>query len=83
MELKLYQYIDQLLRRAQYEYDSSVKAWAGWIKDFPGVYAQGKNVEEVRAELISTLEDYLLLNLKDGIKIPGFSVSSHQYVKTH
>lgn len=82
MELKFYQFINQLLKRAQYEYDDSVKAWSGWIRGFPGVYAQGKNIEEVRADLMSALEDYLLVNLKQGIKIPGFSMSSRYYAKT-
>ena len=74
-------FINQLLKKAHYEYDPSVKAWVGWIKDFPGVYAQGKNVEEVRGELISALEDYLLVDLKRGRKIPGFSISPRQYAK--
>ena len=83
MELKLSNYINNLLKKAHYEYDESVKAWAGWIRDFPGIYAQGKNVEEVRAELISTLEDYLLVNLKRGAKIPGFSISPRHYAKAN
>lgn len=82
MELKLHRYINQLLGRAHYEYDPSVKSWAGWIGNFPGVYVQGKSVESVRSELISALEDYLLLNLKEGIKIPGFSSPSRWYAKT-
>lgn len=83
MELKLYQYINYLLNKAHYEYDPSVKSWCGWIKGFPGVYAQGKNIEETRAELISALEDYLLLELKEGVKIPGFNFSSRQYAKAN
>ena len=60
MELKFYHYINQIMKKAHYEYDESVKAWSGWIKDFPGVYAQGKSIEQVRTELISTLEEYIL-----------------------
>lgn len=82
MELRISHYIDRLLKRACYTYDPSVKAWSGWIKGFPGVYAQGRNVEEVRAELIATLEDYLLLNLEEGNTIPGFSISPRSYAKT-
>ena len=83
MELKLHQYIISQMKRAHYEYDPSVKAWAGWIKGLPGIYAQGKNVEEVRAELILTLEDSLLIDFKEGKKIPGFSVWTRQYAKAH
>lgn len=82
MELKLYQYILGQMKRAHYEYDPSVKAWVGWIKGVPGIYAQGRNVEEVREELISTLEDALLIDFREGKKIPGFSVVSRQYAKT-
>lgn len=83
MELKLYQYILQLMQKAHYEYDPSVRAWIGWVKGVPGIYAQGRNVEEVRADLISTLEDSLLFDLKQGKKIPGFSVASRQYAKAN
>ena len=72
MELKLYQFILNLMKRAHYEYDPSVKEWVGWIRGVPGIYAQGKNVEEVRAELIATLEDSLLIDFGRGKKIPGF-----------
>jgi len=82
MELKFYHYINQIMKKAHYEYDGSVKVWVGWIKGFPGVYAQGENVEEVRSELISTLEDYILASLKEGVKIPGFSFSHRHYAKT-
>ena len=81
MELKFLNYINQLIKKAHYEYDPSARAWVGWIKGFPGVYAQGENVEEVRGELISTLEDYLLVDIKRGRKIPGFSISPRQYAK--
>ena len=81
MELKLHQYIITVMKRAHYEYDPSVKAWVGWIKGVSGIYAQGRNVEEVRAELISTLEDSLLIDFQGGKKIPGFSVAPRQYAK--
>jgi len=82
MESKFLNYINQLMKKAHYEYDASVKEWAGWIGGFPGVYAQGKSVEEVRSELMSAVEDYLLVDLKRGRKIPGFSISPRQYAKT-
>lgn len=82
MELKLFQYILRLLHKAHYEYDSSVRAWIGWINGFPGIYAQAKSVEEVRSELISTLEEYILLSIKEGKRVPGLSGVARHYAKT-
>lgn len=76
MELKLSRYIEQLLKRAHYEYDPSVKDWVGWIAGYPGVYAQGRTVENVRADLASILEDFIVLDLQEGKKIPGFPIFS-------
>ena len=75
MESNFAQYIQKFLRSAHYEYDPSVKNWAGWIEGYPGVYAQAETVEEVRADLISVLEDFLILDLQEGKRIPGVSVS--------
>ncbi len=83
IELKMFQYILRLLHKAHYEYDSSVKAWVGWIEGFPGIYAQAKNVEGVRSELISTLEEYILLDIKEGKHLPGFSRTIRRYAKTN
>lgn len=81
MELKLHQYILQLIKKAHYEYDPSVKAWVGWVEGFRGIYAQHKTVEDVRADLISTLEDFLLLGLKRGVAIPGFFSRPKRHAK--
>ena len=70
------QYIQKLLHKAHYEYDPSVKDWVGWIEGYPGVYAQGKMVEDVRAELASILEDFVVLNLREDKRIPGFPILS-------
>lgn len=74
MELHFTQYIQNLLRGAHYEYDPSVKDWVGWIADYPGVYAQGRTVEDVRADLISILEDFLVMDLQAGKRVLGLSV---------
>lgn len=76
MELTTVQYIHKLLRKAHYEYDPSVKDWVGWIVGYPGVYAQGRTVEDVRADLASVLEDFILLDLQEGKRIPGFPTIS-------
>ncbi len=41
MELKTQQFIEKALLRAEYKFDASVKQWVGWVKGFPGIYAQG------------------------------------------
>ena len=83
IELKLFQYIVRLLKKAQYEYDPSVKAWVGWIEGFPGIYAQAKNVEGVRSELISMLEEWVLVDIKEGKRVPGLSGSVRHYAKAN
>ena len=79
MRLSLQEFVEKIIARAHYEYDNSVKQWAAWIDDFPGVYAQGKRVEEVRQELALTLEEHLLFSIRERKKIPGFvfPVKSH------
>jgi len=72
MELYLSSYIQKVLERVEYEYDPSVKRWAAWIPNVPGVYAQAKTVEFARRELAAALEVYILVSLKRGGRLPGF-----------
>ncbi len=81
MELSLEQYINRWLRKAHYEFDSSVKAWVGWIEGYPGIYAQEKTAEDVRAELISILEEFTLLDLQEGKRIRGLPMLSQAHRK--
>lgn len=83
MDLKLFGHIAKFLKKAHYEYDSSVHEWVGWIKGYPGVYAQGRTVEDVRGDLISVLEDFILLDLQQGKKFSGFPVFSRASKKMH
>ncbi len=75
MALKTQQFIEKKISRANYQFDESVKQWVGWIKGFPGVYAQGKNVEEVRNELAEVLEEYLFVGIREKKPIPGFNLN--------
>lgn len=83
----MFQYILRLLHKAHYEYDPSVKDWVGWVVGYPGVYAQGRTIEIVRADLASILEDFLVLDLQKGKKVPGVSIlpravkSKHRILK--
>ena len=76
------EFVEKIIARAHYEYDDSIERWAGWIEGFPGVYAQGKRVEEVRQELALTLEEYLLLSIRERKKIPGFAFPGKSHAKT-
>jgi predicted RNase H-like HicB family nuclease len=81
MKLLFSEFIEKAIARARYEYDDSVKQWAAWIDGFPGVYAQGKRIEDVRQGLASTLEEYLLLRIREGEHVPGFAIPKRVHVK--
>lgn len=81
MKLLFSEFIEKTISRARYEFDDSVKQWAAWVDGFPGVYAQGRNIEDARQELASTLEEYLLLRIHEGKRIPGFSIPKRAHVK--
>ncbi|HLD34774.1 MAG TPA: hypothetical protein VJB62_02825 [Patescibacteria group bacterium] len=40
-----------------------------------GVWADSHNLEDCRKELKEVLEDWLLLNVRDRNRIPGFSLT--------
>lgn len=86
MEFIFAKYIEKMLSQATYEYDESVKQWATWIDELPGVYAQAPTVEAAREELASVLEDYILVSLSEGKRVPGFVFSGsakRAYAKTN
>lgn len=62
-------YIQNAMRLAKYEIleDGS---YYGEIPGFEGVWAQAKQLELCRDELQSVLEDWLILGLRMGHKLP-------------
>ena len=40
MELYLIKYINKMLKKATYEYDSVTHSWCASLDELPGVYAQ-------------------------------------------
>jgi predicted RNase H-like HicB family nuclease len=72
MQLRVQNFIENKLSRAEYKYDESVNVWVGWIKDVPGIYAQSETIEDVRSELAEVLEEYLLMSLQENKTIKGF-----------
>lgn len=73
MKLFITSYIGNLLRQANYEYDEETKSWCASVDSLPGAYAQADSVEEVREELASVIEDYIILTLKEGRELPNFT----------
>ena len=61
MKLFMINYIESMLRRANYEFDKQTKSWCASIDELPGAYAQADSVEEVRAELAEVIEEYVSL----------------------
>lgn len=63
------EYLDKALAQAEYDKleDSS---FSGRIASCPGVIAFGNSLKECEDELRSTLEDWLLVGLKLGHKLP-------------
>jgi len=83
MTLKTQQFIEKMLLRAEYNFDESVGEWVGWVKSFPGVYAQGQDVESVRQELAEMIEEYLFVSFQEKKQVPGFSLKLHSHAKAY
>ena len=62
----LTKYIDEAMRRADYELIEEDGTYYGHIPGFQGVWAGEKTLEECRNELRSVLEDWLLVKLWDN-----------------
>ena len=62
-------YIAKAVEKADYEKMENGRFFAT-IPGFKGLWAQGKTVEAARRELISTLEDWVLLSFRRGYPVP-------------
>lgn len=83
MTLRTQQFVEKMLTRAEYEFDDSVKEWAGWIKGFPGIYAQARNIETLRRELAEMIEEYLFLSFQQKKPVKGFDIRILSHAKTN
>jgi len=72
MELYLINYINKILKKANYEYDSATNSWCASVDDLPGVYAQADTIEEARSELAEVIEEYVFVSLQEGHPLPEF-----------
>lgn len=74
----LLDYIELAMSKAHYEILEDEKFYYGEIPGFQGVWAKGRTLEDCRAELQTTLEEWLLIRLRKNLKIPrmrGLSLS--------
>lgn len=76
----LIDYIEKKLKSAHYKILKD-KTFFGEISGLGGVWANVKTLEECREELREVLEDWLLLKIQDGDKIPGLKVPSQSNCK--
>jgi predicted RNase H-like HicB family nuclease len=64
-------YIQAAMRRAHYEIIDDPKPFYGSIPECPGVWASGGTLEACREELLSVLEDWIVLGLRLGHPMPS------------
>jgi len=77
----LTEYISQKLNKAKYKIIDN--EYFGEIPGLRGVWACEKTLEKCRKILKEVLEEWLILKLQDGDKIPGFSVPRLHHHETH
>jgi len=65
----IFEYCQKALERAEYK-KLADGTWFAEIPGFQGVWANSKTVEECRKELITVLEEWIILKLRDGDAIP-------------
>ncbi len=73
-------YISQKLAQARYKILEN-GSYFGEIPGLQGVWASEKNLEKCREALCEVLEEWLVLKLQDGDKIPGFSIKINHRIK--
>lgn len=66
----LIEYTKAAMRNAHYELLPDDKLYFGEIPEFDGVYATAESLEECRDELLSVLEDWLILSIHKNLPIP-------------
>jgi len=67
-------YLTTNLDKATYELIDGGKRFYGEVKSLHGVWAVGKTLEECRANLLTTIEGWLILRLKRNLPIPNFKI---------
>ena len=73
-------YIAQKLAQAKYKILED-GTYFGEISGLQGVWASEKTLEKCRENLREVLEEWLILKLQDGDKIPGFPAKVSHKIK--
>ncbi|MFA6535937.1 MAG: type II toxin-antitoxin system HicB family antitoxin [Candidatus Paceibacterota bacterium] len=68
------EFVENKLKNALYKILED-KTYFGEIKGVKGVWANAKTLESCRAELREVLEDWILLQVRNGNKISGLPLS--------
>jgi len=63
------EYCQKAIEKAEYK-KLGDGSWFAEIPEFQGVWANGNTVEQCRNELLTVLEEWLLLKVRDGDSIP-------------
>ena len=72
----IFEYCQKAIEKAEYK-KLDDGTWYAEVPGFRGVWANAKTVEDCRKELISVLEEWIVLKLRDGDAVPevdGLSV---------
>lgn len=67
----LIKYINEAINLAKYSIIEDDEPFYGEVNELPGVWAQGKTLEECRYNLIEVIEDWLIISIKKDIEIPS------------
>ena len=66
----LTEYIEEALKKAQYEIIDDDEPYYGEVLELKGVWATGNTLEECRNNLKDVIEGWLILSIKKGLPIP-------------
>ena len=66
----LQDYIQAAMAKATYEILPDNEGYYGEIPEFPGLWANAGSLEDCRSELISALEDWILLSVERHLPLP-------------
>jgi len=64
------EYVQEALKNAVYEKGEVLDVIIAEVPDLPGCFAQGRNFEEAREDLIDAIELWVMSALMDGDEIP-------------
>lgn len=66
-------FIDSKLKQATYKILKD-GIFFGEIESVPGVWAEAENMEDCREKLKEVLEDWIVVKIRSGERIPGFKL---------